>query len=349
MKWLLRPAPLPDELDHGYLGRIIRINGFKYEKDAVAETVRMFDLGRIPKWERSLSESLSLVAGQSLEEFVMEHSLIPIRRAIAANYADLPHGSPTRRAFLRFFGKRTARPSAFFCRACVSADVEFHGVSYWRREHQLPGHFWCPKHSTPLMFMKEKEAFLQAPSKYSSLALTVPHECFGDALNNSCVGKFMGIMSGLMERERPMHVKYVTLALRTQAASRGLQTYVGLARKPLLSDLILDSYPRNWLGNVLPDLVKKTPGQILKSVDGVLAQQDSLWSVSSYVAAAAVLYGSADEALNKLFHASQTYGKACKLQTLSRPIFDSEVSASACASSPGLNSATDRQLIDQSH
>ena len=279
----------------------------------------------------------------------MEHSMIPIRRAIAANYANLPHGSPTRRGFLRFFGKRAARPGAFFCRECMSADVDFHGVSYWRREHQVPGHFWCPKHSTPLMFMEKREAFLQAPSKFSSLARTVPGEWFGDALNNSCVGRFIEIMSGLMERERPMHVKHVTLALRTQAVGRGLHTSRRLVRKPLLSDLILDSYPRNWLDSVLPDFVKKTRGEILQSVDEVLVLHNSVWPVSSYVAAAAVLYGSADEALNKMFQTSQTYGKASKLHPLSLSMLDNGVSASACAGSLGFTSLTDRRLTDQSH
>lgn len=213
----------------------------------------------------------------------------------------------------------------------------------------MPGHLWCPKHSTPLRFMEEESAFLQAPSKFLSQAETVPREWFGDAIDNSCVGRFMDIMSGLMERERPMHVKYVTLALRNQAEGRGLQTDLGMVKRPLLSDLILDSYPRNWLDHVLRDLVNKARGQILKPVDGVLVLRTSAWSVSSYVAAAAVLYGSADEALNKLFEASQTYGDAPRLQSPCQPILDGEASASACASSPGFNSVTDRRLSDQSH
>jgi hypothetical protein len=154
----------------------------------------------------------------------------------------------------------------------------------------------------------------------------------------------MDIMSGLMERELPMDVKYVALALRAQAVGRGLQTNGGKVKKPLLSDLIQDSFPRNWLDNVFRDLVNKARGQILNQADGVLFMRTSASSVSSYVLAAAVLYESADEALNKLFNASQTFGDAPKRKSLTQQGLDSKVLVSAYTESHGLHSMAARRL-----
>ncbi|MBD9679441.1 TniQ family protein [Pseudomonas sp. PDM18] len=43
-----------------------------------------------------------------------------------------------------------------YCVHCVNDDLSRHGVSYWHREHQLPGVFVCPTHNTPLRFVPNR-------------------------------------------------------------------------------------------------------------------------------------------------------------------------------------------------
>ena len=99
----------------------------------------------------------------------------------------------------------------------------------------------------------------------------------------------------------------MALALRKKAAEQGLQTHGGKVKQSLLSDLIRASCPSKWLSTVFSGLVDKPEGQILNHVDGVLYMRTSASSVSSYVLACAVLYDSADDALNDLFGAAKVF------------------------------------------
>ena len=132
----------------------------------------------------------------------------------------------------------------------------------------------------------------------------------------------MDIASGLMERTVPLDTKHVALEMRRQAASLGLQTNGGRVKKPLLSDLIRNSFPSRWLSTVFPELVNKDEGKILNQVDGVLYMRTSASSVWPYILAASVLYESADQALNGLFDAGEVFADAPKRKTVQKSKID---------------------------
>jgi TniQ len=346
---LVRPLPLPDELDRGYLGRIMRINGLRTEKDAMEQLTDMLGLGHMTRREQSCLEPLSLVAGLTLEQFTQAHSTLPLRRAITSYLPDLAHGSATRRSILHFSGMALARPGAYFCAHCVSEDVAFHGVSYWRRDHQLPGQLWCPKHNTTLHYMEEDAAFLDPPAKFLTVAETVPVGFVDESRNNTYVARFIDITAGLIVRGAPIDVKYVALALREQAAAKGLQTTGGKVKKPLLSDRLQDSYPTHWLNTVFSSLVHKPHGQILNQIDGVLYMQTSASSVTSYILACAVLYDSADMALNSLVGASTEFADRPGRVTLAPTVTDTRALLAAYTDSLGNQAAVARKLAMPFH
>lgn len=341
---MTRPSPMPEELDRGYLGRVMRINGFASGKDLIEHMVMVFGLEHLSQRERSTLEPLSMVAGQSLEQFAQGHSTIPFRRAITSFVPDVPHGSPMRRTILYNSGAVGARAGAYFCAACVSADVEFHGVSYWRRDHQLPGQLWCGKHLTPLNYRVKEAAFLHSPSKYLASSEIVPSNCVTDAVTNPFVNRFLEISSGLIVRTAPLDVKYVALALRKRAAGLGLQTNGGKAKKPLLSDLIRNSFPSPWLHTVFAGLANKPEGQVLNHIDGVLYMRNSASSVSSYILACAVLYESADDALNDLFGASEVFANSPARKVLTQSGVDSQTLINLYVESTGQQAAVARRL-----
>ena len=297
--------PLPDELDRGYLGRVMRLNIVRAEREALAIMVRSFGLLHLPRHERSSLEPLSAIAELDVQTFVLNHSMIPYRRSITSHVPEIQHGSLTRRTLL-YGGMVGAKEGAYFCSDCVARDLSKHGFSYWRRIHQLPGQLWCPNHLTPLNYVDDSDAFLRTPADHLSYAEMVPSELFAGAVESEHVKRFLVIASKLMKRKSPLDVKFVSWALRRRAEILGLQTNSSGRKKPLLSDAIGSAFPAKWLLTVLPSLVGKVEGKVLNQVDGVLFMRRSASSAASYILAAATMYDSAEHAMRDLVGASSS-------------------------------------------
>ena len=301
---LVRPSPLPDELDRGYLGRVMRMNGFPQKKAAIENIVRMFQLEYVYGHERSNLELLSLMAGQSLEQFAQRHSTIPLRRAITSSRPDMSHGSSAGRTLWTIYGLAPMRPGAYLCRTCVLTDVAFRGISYWRREHQVPGLLWCPHHRHALGYVESEDAFLVPPSSCMDHAKLLSETSVAQFQSNLWIGRFLEIASGLSGGIAPLPARSVAAILRKRATNVGVQTRNGRVTQPLLSDRICDAFPVPWLAMAFPSLQGKKHGQI--------GQVDRIFSVSNstswvYMLAASVLYDSADDALNSLFSARENF------------------------------------------
>lgn len=301
---LIRLTPLADELDRGYLGRLMRINGIRAEKDMFALMFNQLDLANLSRFERAPLEALSRMAGLTTEQFTQQHSTLPLRRSITSYLPDLPHGCGKRRTLLYNSGMLTTRSGAYFCPLCVKADINFHGVAYWRRELQIPGRLWCDKHEIPLQYVATEAAFLTSPFNWLEKSEKVPEALVDRSICDRYVNRFLEICEGMIVRDKPLEVRFVSAALRCQAERRGLETVRDRGRYPLLSDVIRDSYPREWLTTVYPDLVNKVTGKTMVKVDGVLFMGSSSSSVWPYLLAAGVLYDDADEAQNALINAS---------------------------------------------
>lgn len=297
---LIRLSPMPQELDRAYLGRIKRSNGFETDKEAIKKIARHFGLDGVSHKERSCLELLGLVAGQSIESFAGSHSTVPVRRAITSFFPELAHGSLERRSLLRFSGTALARPGAYFCADCTRADILFHGISYWRRDLQLPGRLWCQLHDTPLFYVEDDDAFSKAPSTLLDSAEQVPIAWVDEAKDNEYVKRYLDIVAGLLTCPRPIDARAATYALRQRSVDRDLQRCDGPVKKALLSDLMIESFPRLWLASIFPTLLEKSHKELLRTVDGVLFKSTSASSVWPYILAASVLFDSADSALNAL-------------------------------------------------
>jgi hypothetical protein len=175
---------------------------------------------------------------------------------------------------------------------------------------------WCPKHATPLRYIETKDAFLIPPTEHLQHCQSVSEEWVKEARENQFIQRYLDICSSLMERETPLNVKSISSILKERASSLGFQTYGGAVKFPLLSDAVVNQFGRPWLATVLPVLADKPAGKLLSQLDGVLYLKTSASSTFAYVLACAVLYESADDAINALTGPATKTNKRVRLPQL---------------------------------
>ena len=198
-------------------------------------------------------------------------------------------------------GMRLSRDEAYFCPKCVQEDLDFHGQSFWRRRLHIPGLLWCQQHAVPLRYVaKGKLAFLSPPSSYIDQSISVDEDWAERQSKTPTHQKIRRECTGLMDWDAPLDVIKVAAILKEKASGLGFQTCNGAVNRPLLSDAVVTAFGRRWLATVLAKLADKEAGVLLSQMDGVLYLNTSASSVNAYVLACAILYESADEALNAL-------------------------------------------------
>lgn len=304
MNAVIRPQPLPDELDRSYLGRVLAINGWGEGKDAIAAFIRCQSLAGVSTDTANVIELLSGVAGVSTEHFFCAHSLLPLRRAITNYYGELEHGSLQRKSLLRLGDHAMLRPGAYFCEHCLTQEIGKHGVGYWHRSHQIFGQVWCPEHKTPLRYTADLNAFARSPSVALGSSASVAGSIVKDAINSPEVNRFLCIAERLLNVNKALSVKYISYALRDAAHQKGLRTAKGCTARPLLSDYVKKRFPHHWLKGVCDDLLQKPEGVSHKQLDETIFQSGANASIETYLMAATVLFDSAQQAIQSLEHAS---------------------------------------------
>lgn len=304
---LLRPVPFPDEMDRGYLGRLMRMNSLKSEAEAIARTADQFGAKDLSRREMPGFELIAMAAGMTVDEFAKLHSTLPLRLAVSKK----PHGNPNgplSASRLHKISMRPFRPSTYFCCDCVSEDLSFHGVTYWRRSHQICGQLWCPKHLTPLSFQPEGSDFLTSPVDLQKTAKSVSSSQVDQAMKHEGIKVFLDIAACLAMSASSSNNKIVANDLQRRAVHLGFASNCGaLEGTSVISKAVGLAFPNFWISETLPAAAyeydsRANTGVRLKSVDKAISCDDSLPPIWTYILVAAFLFKSADEALNNVFY-----------------------------------------------
>jgi hypothetical protein len=325
---LSRLKVLPDEVDRGYLGRVMRFNGVR-ERQGALRALRVTGGEPADGGEGLRTGTVALLASLSampLDEFVAAHTTLPWRRAIAWLKTDVEHGGEDSDSIISISGLRLARNAAYLCPACVASDQAALGFSYWRRDHQLPGREICAEHGTMLARVEDEWAFVKSPANFIRTGQAVSL-AESNAQEQLLVRRFHAIADALMARRLPVPIAVMREVLKRRGQACGLQTHGGEVRHALLSDVIKRAFPEQWLREVYPALLSKPERKLMNRVDGVFYFAKGASSVEPYFLALAVLFDSADEALQALQQAEMKPQPAKARTRGEGPSLDALVSA----------------------
>ena len=249
--------------------------------------------------EHAIIELLASASQSELVSFLRHHTLLPYRYIIASQ-PGRDAQSWTHRAFMWSQGMKALRTAAYFCPQCVREDVDFHGQSYWRRQHQLPGSLLCAKHGCGLCYVDSDKALLKPPSFFLETAFEVPSDWVGMVMENPLHQRFIDIWSGLAEYDHSIYSGVASRVFREKARAMGFATHLGQANMPLLSDRIVESFGVRWLATISPSLAMKSLGVEFPSIDRYILAKNTKTLAHYYVLIATQLFDTADEALSAL-------------------------------------------------
>jgi len=321
---MIIPALLPDELAWGYLCRVGRVNTLK-SLPSIYEMIS--DAGSLKarsEESHSMVHVLAALAGASPDSIITGHTLLPFARAVRFAGACVPHQrSDDRlgRAALTFPFAHTAKLQ--LCPACVIEDIDFHGVSYWRRAHQLKGVVFCIKHACGLKSVKTKRWDL-LPEHLADEAEATKSDIVKHALSSPVISRYEEMCSFFAMRARPFEMEAVSRLIRDRAQETCRSSPTQVLR---LSTMALEQVRGPWLVSQFPGLHERRTGYV-DSLDRTLGKPKVPLATQYYALALALLFPTADEAMRSLVQmeslgttesvSSQTQGQETPTQVACR-------------------------------
>lgn len=162
------PAALPDETLHSVLSRYARLYGLGQITPVFASVLGSGSFAHnapFPCHLTDLVDALPPGTGLSVSEVIERHTLLPYYQPflsalqVASAKMQMAHqGEEALKLKLGLIASRLENATRIrFCPSCIVHDVEYAGVAYWHRVHQLPGVWVCPDHSEPLIVLDHRK------------------------------------------------------------------------------------------------------------------------------------------------------------------------------------------------
>jgi hypothetical protein len=260
-------APLPEEFISGYIGRLARLN-FENSNLSFLSACGGSKLTGVNANAILALQNISQAIGLELSTLVQQHTLIPLINAITGSLLSKPHGQQLQNFSSWRRLSRSYSNKAAFCTKCAEEDLDFHGISYWRRRHQIAGMIWCEKHvETTLLSIDHINAFETPPNEWCvnqpiQTTSTLGYSSF------PLYRRYIDVCNALLDRATPLHYDFAQSAFRKQI-QKGGPNWRYHPGKPIISDLLFMQAEAGWMDRIFPDWKRKQKGLEFMCVDNV--------------------------------------------------------------------------------
>lgn len=297
--------PLPDEPMKAFIGRMKRHNVCSSDLELFTRLTSYMsvEVGD-PKKRINPITFLAKVYGVNPHFVARQHTMLPFTRFV--EWFDRDRGEVADFTGDKYLGSvmRIRGSRAYLCPDCVKEDLDFRGITYWRRLHQLTGIDWCIKHGVGLWRYEGHDAFEQSPLSVMGASVAIDTDEVTAARDHSTVARYAQIVEGLLvEVAQPYHTADVSTLIRDWAKQQNLRVAL-YGKRPVLSDLVAERFPRTWLSAHFPTSRRKETGIFAPWIDGTWFSRKYPCGIPSYVLALTLMYETADDALNALANLS---------------------------------------------
>lgn len=296
------PIPLPDELLHGWRGRVATLNSLT-KIELVESLLRAFAVrnGAELSDDPDFVECAAVVLGKERAELIRHHALLPFFTVLRDLKPNKPGTKSAKhlRAYQRKEPFRIDGKNALFCRQCTEEDLKAGNPSYWRRSHHLPGVSCCSKHGTPLVSAGGHSSFDSCPHDFLDgkfKECTLPQ---GEVARLILL-RYSQIAADILDNAPAIEIDSAAASLKLgkRASAAGLRIS-NSGRRKTPSSHVMDLLPIEWLRETFPR-VRWSASKYISTFDGACSPRAARYTTATLCLLAAILYEDADEAITDL-------------------------------------------------
>lgn len=176
---------------------------------------------------------LAAVAGVDPDHLRRHHTLGPFKSTVFCRTR-----RPPGERLISSWGDELTKSTLRFCADCVAADLDTYGRSYWRREHQLPGLYWCRKHRRGLRETSRDYSYLRPPSTLIDDSEEFDFEWVRTLWSDEYIARYLGVLGALLDFGETTAAPVVRDALREAARPAGYQLHPNRGQKLLDTEVL---------------------------------------------------------------------------------------------------------------